>query len=895
MEGSSQNKLSLRSKLQRPIMNYLMNHNVKGSDYWFAGNDASSTGSAVFSNDNKYIGNQSLKIDKTNNIGKHYFIQQVALRKGNTYTFSAYVKANSISRTNSKGAKLFVEYQDKTGVWKTVDSKYINGTTDWERYETKFTLPINAISSTIKVGVGIDSETGTAYFDTLQLEDGSIANRYNILENPNLYYNSNADTPYYWNKNNNCTDNDKSETLTTSDTSYPTKLDSNRKVFKFTGEADKDKSLYQQINISAKKGDVFVVSGWAKADSVPMTSDRTLGLDIALVKSNGEKHWEYIPFNENSSEWQYVSKKIVLKEDCKSITFYCLYYQNANTAYFDGLQLYKEEFGQSYTYDENGNVISTVDLAKQESTFEYDGNNNLIKYVDPKGNEFNYTYDTNYNIKTATTAENVKYSFEYDSYGNVKTANIGNSELFIKSTAEYTTNGNYIKSIEDSSGNKINYNFDKTKGTLKSVIDEAGKTTSYVYDTNLDRLQSVSKDVDGQTITNSYTYENDRIKTITHNGFNYSFEYDSLGNNKVVNVGTQNLITNTYEDRSSKLKESFYGNGDKVEYIYDDEDRIIAEKYNGAQKYSYEYDSNGNIGRHYDVYNNVNYRYMYDAADRLAKITDSNGNTLSYDYDITNNLSDFNEKVNNTGHITNYEYDKDNRIKDIYYNNPIKNDEYVEYFPLNGSAKGSKGTKPYSYNASFGKDENDKTVLRINSTDKTTVLYDTGINKNSGTIGLWFKTNTADVGRYLINCKGANNEFIDMYISSDNKLKLAVRNTSGLWIELTSSTVTVDTNTWYYAAFTWNLNGSTLEYALYLNNNAYTGTTNDFKDFTGAKTNIGRLQNDSYPYYLDGQVEQFTFYNTALNHTNINSIYDSSRGNRVHYDYDVLGRLQSKK
>ncbi len=129
------------------------------------------------------------------------------------------------------------------------------------------------------------------------------------------------------------------------------------------------------------------------------------------------------------------------------------------------------------------------------------------------------------------------------------------------------------------------------QGNLDSVVDANGKTTSYSYD-SMDRLQNTSKVADGATITNSYSYENDKLKTITHNGFNYNFGYDSLGNNTTVSVGNQNLITNTYEARTSKLLESKYGNNQKVSSVYDNEDRVISENYtdslnNTQERYKY--------------------------------------------------------------------------------------------------------------------------------------------------------------------------------------------------------------------------------------------------------------------------------------------------------------------
>jgi YD repeat-containing protein len=217
----------------------------------------------------------------------------------------------------------------------------------------------------------------------------------------------------------------------------------------------------------------------------------------------------------------------------------------------------------------------------------------------------------------------------------------------------------------------------------------------------------------------------DRIKTVTHNGFNYIFNYDGAGNTESVNVGNQNLISNQYEDRTNKLLSSTYGNNHTVSYNYDSEDRISSKSVNGTEKFKYSYDASGNLGILEDIINGVNYRYIYDAAERLSKIKDSKGNIINYSYDKGNNLSTFQERVDGKGYITSYDYDKDNRSTDIYYNNPLKNDGNMEYFLLNNGTVGSKGTKPYSESGtSFTRDtavaagEKGKNVLTTTASTK---------------------------------------------------------------------------------------------------------------------------------------------------------------------------------
>ena len=113
-------------------------------------------------------------------------------------------------------------------------------------------------------------------------------------------------------------------------------------------------------------------------------------------------------------------------------------------------------------------------------------------------------------------------------------------------------------------------------GTLISVTDPAGQTVNYAYDASK-RVTGVQTTADGKTYRNAYTYENDRIKTVSHNttsdtanDVTYTFNYDSLGRKTTVKVGSQTLSTNVYEsNRSGLLSEVQYGNGGKVKYEFD--------------------------------------------------------------------------------------------------------------------------------------------------------------------------------------------------------------------------------------------------------------------------------------------------------------------------------------
>ena len=103
---------------------------------------------------------------------------------------------------------------------------------------------------------------------------------------------------------------------------------------------------------------------------------------------------------------------------------YTAYVQTLNTVYFDNVQLFKEEFGHSYDYDSNGNLISVIDLQKNETKYDYDSNNNLVKMTLPSGASQSYTYDSYHNVIKAVSPEGVTSRFTYDAIGNIKTVKL---------------------------------------------------------------------------------------------------------------------------------------------------------------------------------------------------------------------------------------------------------------------------------------------------------------------------------------------------------------------------------------------------------------------------------------------------------------------------------------
>ena len=175
-----------------------------------------------------------------------------------------------------------------------------------------------------------------------------------------------------------------------------------------------------------------------------------------------------------------------------------------------------------------------------------------------------------------------------------------------------------------------------------------------------------------QKVINSYTYDNYRLKTISHNGFNYSFAYDSFGNVTQTKVGSQVLSTNTYGNNNGDLKQVKYGNNDYVDYTYDDYGNISAISQNGTKNFTWQYDSTGNLYSHEDKVNNQRFVYTYDSTGRLVRqqvLDNSKKNIYSsqYGYDLNNNVSRFTSSAGGVSVTENFEYGKDNLASKYTY------------------------------------------------------------------------------------------------------------------------------------------------------------------------------------------------------------------------------------
>ena len=682
--ASVANQQTSASRLKRVVINLLPNLDFASG--WTttkgATGDAAARDTSV-----RCLSMPSLKLTKTSAAETRH-CQTATVPAAGLYTFSAYVKNTAALASG----KLFLRIRSGSTVY---ESRPVTGTTaafhtdsaadGWDRLYVTANLPAGSVT----LELVSTAPSGSAWFSCPQLETGSIANHVNLLVNSDFARSTASGSRYFptdWAVQNGVTSSALNGIVSKSASGMPDAL---------SGQAARilalpyqgNQSMLQYINSAGKAGDVFVVGGWSSALSVASGSGNfEPKMVIRFEKGGAFLDCQFRKFSTARVGWQFGCWAVSAPGDYDRVLIGVCYERNAQTGMFSNLFVHREEFGQSFAYDANKNLVGVANLSTKKSDIQYDDADNVKSYRQP-GAADAAKYIMSYG---STTAEHKKHLlkesvspmgqrdvFTHDSYGNTLTSvrQKSGDTAFIKTESTYTANGNYTATSKDARGNVVTQNVNATDGTLTSVTDPNGQTVSYTYDASK-RVTGVQTTAGGKTYKNAYTYSNDRIQKVQHNtttdtpDVEYTFGYDALGRKTTVKVGSQTLSTNVYNgDRSGLLSEVQYGNGGKVKYAYDAYDRLTGVKHDGetSDRYTYEYGADGeasvvrdnNLGRVLQTERDLAQRAMG------TQLRDANGNLLyrtELDYDAQNRLVGFGESVGATNYKTSYAYDNDNRV-----------------------------------------------------------------------------------------------------------------------------------------------------------------------------------------------------------------------------------------
>lgn len=345
---------------------------------------------------------------------------------------------------------------------------------------------------------------------------------------------------------------------------------------------------------------------------------------------------------------------------------------------------------QTFSLDQNGNVLSQTDALGNTTVFTYDPNFNKVTSIkDPLGNITRFTYDSSGNLLSRTDANNHTTSlaynsfgqvtqatdalgqttnFSYDAFGNLVTVTdpLGNTTtttydavsrpvqttdaLGRKTTTTYDALDRVV-SRTDAKGNTTGFTYDAV-GNLLSVTDARGNATSFTYDglnrllTRTDPLGKTDArvyDKNGNLIqftdrrgqTSTFTYDAlNRLVTETYQDSTVTRSYDANGRLIAVNDSASGAFDFTY-DAAGRLLSSSTQFG-TVEYSYDAAGRVTSRQVAGQSALAYTYDPAGNLLS--ATLPQASAAFAYDADTRLQSITRGNGVSSSYAYDNAGRL-----------------------------------------------------------------------------------------------------------------------------------------------------------------------------------------------------------------------------------------------------------------
>ena len=638
-------QLKAVSKTQDTVYNLLVNHGFEKSSSslkeWTANK-------AVADSSVKHSGRRSAKLSAGGSIS-----EKTAVVNGETYTFSAWVKG--------KGVTLSVGNATSA----------VSTSTEWERIHVTFT----ATESTVTARIG---STATAYVDDVQLEKGRVPSRYNLVENSSFDKNLTGWSVNYSAVNGTGTD------------------ERFGKVGKLC-QAQKKNTLEQAIPYSGSAGDTYSVGVWIKCNDYPASTQEFWYQQSSAWKTHKEwlgKKQVRLEFLNSSGTvlesvgrdltpgatgWQFISFSAVPTRSYSSMNIKVEYGFALDTMLIDGVQVFREEFSQGYTYDTNGNLKSYTSLIGQQDSFDYDDHDNMISSTDPRGNTTTYTYDDHHNLLTSTSPEGVVTSNTYNDFGLPTETRVGTDTNYIRSTTAYDNASGIAISETDALGNATTYTLDSTLRTRTAITDARNSITTYTYGSPADygRLQSITT-TGLNPVAYSYT-SNGEIQTISRGGTSYNYSYDIWGRSRGLTVGASSLSTNVFND-AGLLAGVEYGNGFAVEYEYDNLDRLVAVKTKPADSdtystaYEYIYNGNGELYEERNYLTNRALLHEYDHSGRCVAsvektFTGSSASltygtavsTYLYHYDVNNNISRIQQSIAGSSWNMVYTYDKDNR------------------------------------------------------------------------------------------------------------------------------------------------------------------------------------------------------------------------------------------
>ncbi|WP_250277174.1 RHS repeat domain-containing protein [[Clostridium] colinum] len=303
----------------------------------------------------------------------------------------------------------------------------------------------------------------------------------------------------------------------------------------------------------------------------------------------------------------------------------------------------------SYEYDKNGNKIKEIDVTGKTTQFEYDEldllknvlynenniaeynyyNNGLIKNLKNGSLEQEYSYDEDLNLSSLNIKHNdnliVSNRYKYDANGNRKS-----KQMFDSLTRYFYTEIGQLRKVKSESYEEELF-YDKANNRTRRIVN--GVEEIYAYD-GRNRLTKFTKD----NKTTNFKWDNagnllqDDKANYTYNDFNQTTKVETFDGNTQIN---------RYD--AEGLRYEMEENGQLVQFIFNTEREVIAEKENEWTVYIRGSELLASSGNHARTY----YHYANDEMGSCTHIVDENNIVNEYEYDAWGNIVSQKETIKN--------------------------------------------------------------------------------------------------------------------------------------------------------------------------------------------------------------------------------------------------------
>lgn len=342
-----------------------------------------------------------------------------------------------------------------------------------------------------------------------------------------------------------------------------------------------------------------------------------------------------------------------------------------------------------YTYDEYGNRLSRVIESTANSSsepsidrWEYDEYGNITQHTDPlesitQWEDYDALGNPEYRIdaRANESGEAYRWTTQYDAAGNLL-----EEENPYEQGSRYEYDGTgYLAAVFDAKGEKTELSAN-AEGKPEKVVDPEGHESIIEYDKayrptvmvdgnghtskiRYDEQGRIDTRVDGEGNETNYTYQQDKLSSISYPTYRQGYSYDSRDRlTQSVREGdtSTHLRQNRY-DSVGNMIEQIDANGNDVQHEYDALGRLISTTDAEGGVTHYDYNHLGQLTYVRDPEGRVTH-FEYDAKGRLKherKGDDNPTRFKSYHYDANDNLI---RTVNAEGETTTYRYDRADRL-----------------------------------------------------------------------------------------------------------------------------------------------------------------------------------------------------------------------------------------